>query len=144
MSWIEPTRDEDGRLSTQAMIFQVSSSIAARSRIPRILYHLGIPKVDRVEEAYNTFESLMYEKIKTREAELVQLRGMPGASDDDVADAIGDVFGRLVNARLTDGKLSMSDREIIGNCFIFVSMPAQCLLYLYLPDMIGICWTRYR
>lgn len=46
---------------------------------------------------------------------------MEGSTDADVADSIKDVFGRLVNARLADGKNTLSDEEIIGNCFVFVS-----------------------
>jgi len=35
-------------------------------------------------------------------------------------EAVRDVFGRLVDARSTDGKLTLSDEEIIGNCFVFM------------------------
>lgn len=31
-----------------------------------------------------------------------------------------EVFGRLVIARLSEGKLALNDYEIIGNCFFFV------------------------
>ncbi len=120
MKWTEDERDSGGRLSLQKMIFDVSSFVLARARVPKLLYTLGIPVLNRVNEAYDTFETFMHEQIKIREAELKALRSTSGATEDDVADAIGDVFGRLVNARIGDGKLSLSDGEIIGNCFIFV------------------------
>ncbi len=121
MKWTEDDRDSEGRLSMQKMMSDVSRFIRARARVPKPLYALGIPVLNRVDEAYETFEAFMYEQIDTRETELEKLRSMPGATEDDVADAIGDIFGRLVNARIGDGKLSMSVDEIIGNCFIFVS-----------------------
>jgi len=120
MKWTEDERDSGGRLSLQKMIFDVSSFVLARARVPKLLYTLGIPVLNRIGEAYETFETFMHEQIKIREAELKALRSTSGATEDDVADAIGDVFGRLVNARIGDGKLSLSDEEIIGNCFIFV------------------------
>jgi len=120
MKWIEEERDSQGRLSLQKMIFDVSGYILVRSRVPKMLYALGNPLLNRINEAYETFESFMHEQIKIRESELEKVRSMPGATEDDIAEAIGDVFGRLVNARAGDGKLSMSDEEIIGNCFIFV------------------------
>lgn len=121
MKWIEEDRDSRGRLSLQKMIFDVSTFILARSRVPKVMYALGNPLLNRINEAYEAFENFMREQIKVREVELEKVRSTPGATEDDIADAIGDVFGRLVSARIGDGKLSMSDEEIIGNCFIFVS-----------------------
>ncbi len=121
MKWIEDERDTMGRLSLQKMIFDVSKFILPRARIPKLMYALGNPLLNRIDEAYETFESLLHDQIRIREGELEKVRSTPGATEDDVAEAIGDVFGRLVNARIGDGKLSMSDDEIIGNCFIFVS-----------------------
>jgi len=120
MKWVEEERDSQGRLSLQKMIFDVSNYILLRARAPKFAYALGNPLLNRVNEAYETFESFMHEQIKIRETELEKVRSTPGATEDDIADAIGDVFGRLVSARSGDGKLTMSDEEIIGNCFIFV------------------------
>ena len=121
MKRIEEERDSRGRLSLQKMIFDVSTFILARSRVPKLLYALGNPLLNRINEAYETFETFMREQIKVREVELEKVRSTPGSTEDDIADAIGDVFGRLVSARIGEGKLSMTDEEIIGNCFIFVS-----------------------
>lgn len=121
MKWIEEERDSAGRLSLQKMIFDVSSFILARSRVPKLMYSLGIPLLARISEAYETFDAFMRDQIKVRERDLEKIRSTPGSTPEDVADAIGDVFGRLVNARNGEGKLSMTDEEIIGNCFIFVS-----------------------
>ncbi|KAI5115166.1 hypothetical protein M0805_003202, partial [Coniferiporia weirii] len=119
MSWSEPPRDENGKLSVQNMIFQVASNIMERGVIPRWAYHLGIKKLSEIDEAYVRFEGFMQERISEREAELKKVRAMEGVSESSVGGGIKDIFGLLVNARLSDGKLSLSDEEIIGNCFIF-------------------------
>ncbi|EJD03280.1 cytochrome P450 [Fomitiporia mediterranea MF3/22] len=119
MSWYEPPRDENGRLSVQAMVFEVASYILHRSQLPKWSYSLGFKKLKEIDEAYTVFERFMYERIGEREAQLKKIRAMEGSTDEDIADNIKDVFGRLVNARLADGKYALSDEEIIGNCFVF-------------------------
>ncbi|KAI5116138.1 hypothetical protein M0805_006319 [Coniferiporia weirii] len=119
MSWSEPSRDENGKLSVQEMIFQVADNIVERTVIPRWAYFLGIKKLTEIDEAYTRFEEFMQERISEREAELKKVRAMEGASESSVGGGIKDVFGLLVNARLSGGKLSLSDEEIIGNCFVF-------------------------
>ncbi|KAL5485009.1 hypothetical protein ACEPAI_7651 [Sanghuangporus weigelae] len=119
MSWSEPPRDEKGQLSVQAMIFEVASSIMPRSQIPKWCYYLGIDKLKAIDEAYCKFEVFMHERIAEREAHLSKIRATEGTKEADVSESIKDIFGRLVNARISEGKLSLSDEEIIGNCFIF-------------------------
>ena len=126
MTWLEPYRDEEGKLSVQAMIFGVAGSIIARARLPSWCYRLGIKRLDEIEEAYTTFESFMMQRIAQREAELSQARSMSNADDVDAVTNIKDVFGRLVAARLSDGKFTLTDQEIIGNCFIFVRNSVLC------------------
>lgn len=121
MSWSEPRYDENGQLSVQAMVFEVASSILARSQIPKWAYYLGIRKLKTMDEAYTRFEAFIRERLAEREAQLRKLRNAGGADDMNVAESINDIFGRLVNARLSEGKLSLSDEEIVGNCFVFVS-----------------------
>ncbi|EJD03281.1 cytochrome P450 [Fomitiporia mediterranea MF3/22] len=119
MSWNEPPRDENGRLSVQSMIFEVAAYILHRGQLPKWTYSLGFQKLKDIDEAYTTFEHFMHERILEREAQLKKIRAMEGSTDADIADSIKDVFGRLVNARLADGKYALTDEEIIGNCFIF-------------------------
>lgn len=121
MSWTEPPRDENGRLSVQAMIFEVASYILERSQLPKWSYHLGFKKLKQIEEAYTTFDQLMHERIAECEAQLKKMRATEESNEANITEGIRDIFGRLVNARLSDGKLRLSDDEIIGNCFIFVS-----------------------
>ena len=120
MSWDEPPRDKDGRLSIQKMIFDVATYIMERGITPKWVYKLGFEKLKQIDEAYVRFEEFMYERIAEREAELRKIRAM-GANEADLADSLNSIFGRLVNARLSEGKNSLSDREILGNCFAFVS-----------------------
>lgn len=61
----------------------------------------------------------MHERIAGRETEIKSLRAV-NAHDGDVTDVVRDVFGRLVAARLSEGKYVLSDDEIIGNCFVLV------------------------
>ena len=111
-------RDESGRLTVQGMVFKVSKTILMRSRTPKPAYlYKGYKPLNDCDEAYKTFEKFMADRITSREDELRKLRSM---EEGDVSEGIRDVFGRLVNARLSDGKLALSDSEIIGNCFILV------------------------
>ncbi|EJD03282.1 cytochrome P450 [Fomitiporia mediterranea MF3/22] len=119
MSWYEPPRNEEGRLFIQSMVFEVASNILLRSQLPKWSYSLGFKRLRDIDEAYTTFEHFMRERILERETELKEIRMMGGSSDADIADGIKDIFGRLVNARLADGKYALTDEEIIGNCFVF-------------------------
>ena len=82
------------------------------------MYWFGFKHLNKIEEAYTTFEAFMRERISSREEELKASKSL----GEDNGELIKDVFGRLVNARLSGGKLTLSDEEIIGNCFIFVSL----------------------
>ena len=121
MGWNEPRRDSRGKLSTQAMVFDMATYIMERWFAPRWAYYLGNEKLNRIDEAYTAFAPFMKERIAEREAELKKLRATDGQSEAERAELIKDVFGRLVDARLSGGKLALSDEELIGNSFIFVS-----------------------
>lgn len=130
MSWSEPERDAKGELSVQATIFLVANYIIERATLPRWLYCLGLNKLKLIEEAYNRFGLLMYSLIDDRSKQLDRLRG--NASEEEFAEGIKDVLGRLVNARRTDGKNSLDEEEIIGNCFVFVRIGSElCLSTLH-------------
>lgn len=140
MTWIEPYRNAGGRLGLQAMIFKVSSTILARARIPKLWYSLGIPWLGEVDEAYGMFERLMRELLAKRETEFED-----ADHDADSADRIKDVLGRLVGARRSEGSLSMSDDEIIGNCLIFVRFRLRNslkALSLTTSTLLDVFWTR--
>lgn len=122
MKWAEPIQTERDRMSLQSMIFEVSTHVIERARIPGFLYNIGHPALKKIEEAYTTFDRLMHQRLKEREEEIEKLRSTPGVTDEEAADAMRDVFGCLVNARMSEGKLSMTDEEIISNCLAFVSI----------------------
>ena len=86
----------------------------------RWAYYFGSKTLNRIEEAYSAFIPFMKAKIAERETELTKLRAMDGQSEEERAELIKDVLGRLVDARLSDGKLTLSDDELIANSFIFV------------------------
>ncbi|KAH8831562.1 cytochrome P450 [Flagelloscypha sp. PMI_526] len=117
MNWTEPKRNADGRLSTQSMILTIAGSLMQRGLLPRWVFKLPFQKFREMEEAFSTFEEFMVARIEARETEIERLRAT--GSDEELGETLKDVFGRLVHARMADGKSSMSDREIIGNCFAF-------------------------
>ncbi|OCB92178.1 cytochrome P450 [Sanghuangporus baumii] len=117
MSWSEPRYDENGRFSVQAMILEVA---LRGSQIPRWAYYLGISNLKIIDEADTRFEQFMRERLAGCETQLRKLHDAGGASNTEIAESIKDIFGGLVNARVSEGKLTLSDEEIIGNCFVFV------------------------
>ena len=122
MSWDEQTYDDKGKLSTQAMIFNMASNLWTRWFLPKWAYWFGNKKLKRIDEAYTAFVPFMRHRIAEREAALKKLRASDTQSETDGADLIKDVFGRLVDAKLSEGKLALSDDELIGNSFVFVSL----------------------
>ena len=129
MSWDEPPREQNGKLSAQRMIFEVATYIVERDMIPKWAYYLGIEKLKHIDEAYERFEEFMHERIAEREAELKKIRAMKDG-EALASEGLKDIFGRLVNARISEGKHSLSDRELIGNCFVFVSIKQVHLLQM--------------
>lgn len=120
MSWDEPPRDDRGRLTAQAMISEVATHIMDRMLVPKWAYLLGTKKLAQIEEAYTGFVDFIHERISEREEELKKIKATEGG-DALLAGSLKDILGRLVNARLSEGKNSLSDEELIGNCFVFVS-----------------------
>lgn len=120
MAWNEPPRDERGKLTAQAMISGVATHIMDRMMVPKWAYSLGTEKLTQIEEAYTGFVEFIRERILEREEELTKIKATPGG-DALLAGSIKDILGRLVNARISEGKNNLSDEELIGNCFVFVS-----------------------
>lgn len=120
MKWDTPAYDENGRRSIQSIVFDVSATVMIRGTLPKWAYSLGIKQFNDIDEAYKGFEKYMVERIAERDSELRKIYSLDGQDSEELADSIKDVLGRLVNSRITEGKLTMTDEEIIGNCFIFV------------------------
>lgn len=119
MSWSTPPFDEHGKRSVQSLVFDISANIMARGTLPRWSYKLGIKKFDDIENAYNAFEEYVIKLIAQREIELKNSKAVNLPNGGAGGDNIKDILGRLVNSRLTGGKLTLTDEEIMGNCFIF-------------------------
>lgn len=140
MSWSEPERNVKGELSVQATIFRVANYIIERAAMPRWLYYLGLEKLKVIEEAYNRFGTLMHSLVDERSKQLDKLRGT--ASEEEFAENIKDVLGRLVNSRRTEVKNSLNEEEIIGNCFVFVRDGNELAFQLCIDNVSSdICWT---
>lgn len=63
----------------------------------------------------------MYRLIDQRTVELKRLE------EDSKDSIIKDVFGRLVNARFTEGKHALKEDEMLSNCLAFVSASHELL-----------------
>lgn len=121
MSWSTPPLDENGERSIQSIVFDISANILLRGSLPSWAYKLGIKKLNDIDSAYNAFEKYLIELIAQREIELKKVLDSEGHNSSIISNNIKDILGRLVNSRLAEGKLSLTDEEIMGNCFIFVS-----------------------
>ncbi|PAV18979.1 cytochrome P450 [Pyrrhoderma noxium] len=119
MSWSTPPLDENGERSIQSIVFDISANILLRGSLPSWAYKLGIKKLNDIDAAYNAFEKYLIELIAQREIELKKVLDSEGHNSSIISNNIKDILGRLVNSRLAEGKLSLTDEEIMGNCFIF-------------------------
>lgn len=128
----------------QATIFGVANYITERAAFPRWFYYFGTEKLKRIEEAYTKFGLLIRGMTDERAKQLEKLRGS-NANEDEFSEGIKDVLGRLVNAREVEGsKNSLSDEEIVGNCFVFVRSPHSIFPKLLVKMMLSdFCWTWY-
>jgi hypothetical protein len=72
-----------------------------------------------IDEAYTDFVGFMRRTISQREDEVKKLRAISG-ENADINDFVKDVLGRLVGAKIGEGKLALTDEEVISNCFIMV------------------------
>lgn len=75
--------------------------------------------MNAIDEAYKSFGRLMHETVSARKGEIEKLRAVNG-SDTDIGEFFRDVLGRFVGAGMGEGKLSLTDEEVIANCFILV------------------------
>lgn len=70
-----------------------------------------------IDAAFKNIELLLLNLIRKRDREMRKSIEM----NEDMDESIKDVFGRLVLSQVQNGaKLSLSDREIIGNSFVFL------------------------
>ncbi|KZT40270.1 cytochrome P450 [Sistotremastrum suecicum HHB10207 ss-3] len=118
LDWSEPRYDSRGVMSREEVITQVSMNILPRFILPWWIYlALPIKSLRAIDTAFKRIEVLLRTMINTRVDEI--RKGI--SYNEDFDDHIKDVFGRLVAAQLREGeKLTLSDREIIGNSFIML------------------------
>lgn len=98
----------------------------SRAFLPRWFYFFGTEKLKRMAR----FGFLIHNMIEERAKQLRKLR-RSSTNKDEFAESIKNVLGRLVNSREVEGKNSLSEQEIVVNCFIFVS---SCMLILMLYE----------
>ena len=143
VSWSTPPFDEYGNRSVHSLFLYVTANIFTRGRVSDWLFKLGIKRLDDIDKEYKTFERYMSKLIAQREIELKSILDTEGSNSSTLEDSLKDILGRLVYARLAEGKLSLTDDEIMGNCFLFVS---ECYSYeerLDSIELLGICRTWY-
>ncbi|KAJ6514759.1 cytochrome P450 [Mycena vulgaris] len=87
----------------------VSGSSIARLVTPRWMYRLPIKRLNNIETAYTSLAEFMTGLIRSRRGELAA-EGKDGAGRKDL-------FRLLIRASEGEGKLRMTDEELIGNTF---------------------------
>ncbi|KAF8524986.1 cytochrome P450 [Gautieria morchelliformis] len=113
LPWSSPSNG----LSIRESIVTVASSILIRVYTPRLAYFLPITRLQKVDKAYTEFERFMKEHIASRKTEIKKMLALGNGVDEKVGS---DIFGRLVQASETEGRLGLADQELLGNCFIFL------------------------
>ena len=122
MSWSTPPFDEFGNRSMQSLFASVTANIFLRGWAPKWVFKLGIKKLDDIDKEYEAFEKCMVGLISEREGKLKNMIDTEGYDINSGGEYIKDILGRLVYSRISEGKTTLSDEEIMGNCFIFVSI----------------------
>ncbi|KAJ7031686.1 cytochrome P450 [Mycena alexandri] len=111
ISW-ETKSPGSGMLFGEALLI-VSRSSIVRLITPRWMYKLPIQRLHQIESAYSSLGILMKELISTRREELA-------LEEEDSAHKQKDVFRLLLRASQGQGKLQMSDDELVGNTFLML------------------------
>ena len=122
MSRSTPPFDEFGNRSMQSLFASVTANIYLRGESPKWIFKLGIKRLNDIDREYEAFEKCMVGLISERER---KLKNMINTEESDISSGgeyIKDILGRLVYSRIPEGKTTLSDEEIMGNCFIFVSV----------------------
>ncbi|KZS91952.1 cytochrome P450 [Sistotremastrum niveocremeum HHB9708] len=118
LEWDEPRYNSRGDMSAEEVITQVSTNILPRYAVPWWVYYVfPTKKLKLIDSAFKSMELLLRNLIKKRNTEMKKRIEL----NEDMDESIKDVFGRLVLSQVQNGaKLSLNDREIIGNSFIFL------------------------
>ncbi|KAI0320557.1 cytochrome P450 [Amylostereum chailletii] len=114
MHW-DTESDLDGD-SQDDMVFgralgTVSDSFLLRLITPRWMYWLPIRRLQEIEKAYTWLRHTMTLLIAARREEFGQ---------DPASETRQDLFSKMVQASQKEGKLAMSDDELIGNTFLML------------------------
>ncbi|KAJ7100647.1 cytochrome P450 [Mycena belliarum] len=109
MPWVDaPT--ENGLTFGQSLTI-VTETVIPRLIIPSWLYKLPIKRLRLIEQAWSGLGLYMHTFIESRKAEQHE-----NTTDPDDKQR-GDILSRLVAAMYTEGKLNLSEQEVIGNIF---------------------------
>ena len=122
MSWSTPPFDEFGNRSMQSLFASVTANIFLRGESPKWIFKLGIKRLNDIDREYEAFEKCMVGLISERERKLKNMIDTEESETSSGGEYIKDILGRLVYSRISEGKVTLSDEEIMGNCFIFVSV----------------------
>ncbi|KAJ7429468.1 cytochrome P450, partial [Mycena galericulata] len=103
---------EESTLDLEEALRYVARTRYARVRLPHWIYRLGLKRIDAFDKVWKTLGSFMHDFLRTRKTEL---SASPGKDSQSV-----DIFSRLVAAMLSEGRLGLSEEEVIGNTFMLV------------------------
>ncbi|KAF9552735.1 cytochrome P450 [Agrocybe pediades] len=80
--------------------------------IPRWLYHLPIPRLQRIDRTWKSFAKFMKASVQARYEEI--------SGNPDLLNTSSDVFTRLVHSIDGEGKNKLDIDEVIGNTFMLM------------------------
>ncbi|KAH9478750.1 Cytochrome P450 monooxygenase 124 [Psilocybe cubensis] len=108
--WSSPPRSEDGSLSIQEALRIVADSHMIATFLPKWIQNLPTKKFKEVREAHGKLLGFMKQQVAERRAEV----------RSNSSEGRHDAFTMLVKANEDEGKLKLSDDELIGNVFVML------------------------
>ncbi|PPQ91914.1 hypothetical protein CVT25_001285 [Psilocybe cyanescens] len=112
-NWFSPPRSKDGSLSIQEALRIVTDSHMIAVFLPQWIQNLPIKKMKEIREAHHKLLGFMKQQVEERRVEV-------RASLSEGSGGRHDAFTMLVKANEDEGKLKLSDEELIGNVFVML------------------------
>ncbi|KIP03139.1 hypothetical protein PHLGIDRAFT_130320 [Phlebiopsis gigantea 11061_1 CR5-6] len=123
LGWVEQ-KPIAGETPFGEVILHVMDTCIARLIIPRWMYWLPIPALQRMEQAHKTLSDTMHKLIR-EQAEVCDLEKSGSGTERR------DVMSLMVRARAQEGKLTMSDDELVGNTFFLLFAGHETMAHIW-------------
>jgi hypothetical protein len=130
-NWSAPPTSENGEMSVQAALRIVSEENQLMVVLPRWAWKLPIQRYQNLGKACSVTGEFMRRKVAERKAEMKELV-VNGELESGKHGM--DVFSTLVKANEMEGKLKLSDEELVSWLFHPSFYPSS-----YTSDRLGMC-----